>query len=131
MTPGADKVDRNLAQSADSVFRAVGDLSTRRSCQASQVFAEVERQALRGLAELEPIAAEERAGDIFEVGYLGAHDAQKAVRSLDGLACAVFGGLLLAGNFDELAQGDRRPAGLGFEPLPMARQQGDLAGYHA
>ncbi len=75
------------------------------------------------------IAGEERACGFFEVFLVAQHGGEELVGG--GLSrLAHFGGVAL-GLLHQAAKRGRGAAGLGAEPFPMARQQGDFAGLDA
>src|SRR5438128_2689498 len=74
-----------------------------------------------------PIAGEQRARGLLEVRKIARHRRHEAVSDFARTAHAVRAAAGAARLLDQLAQRDRSAAGLTCEPVPMARQQRDLA----
>ncbi|RZJ38588.1 MAG: response regulator, partial [Brevundimonas sp.] len=78
-------------------------------------------------AVLASIPREQHPRRLLIAGLVPRHGGHEAVGRLPGLARPVRPLGRLQRALDQLAQGDRRAAGLGGQPVPVARQQGHLA----
>ena len=79
-----------------------------------------------GAVEGRGIAGKERARGILEADAIARHRRHEAVGSVLRCANAVLADVGAHGMLDELAQRDRRAAGLARQPVPMTRQQRHL-----
>jgi hypothetical protein len=95
--------------------------------EAQRVRAHVVGPRSELLLEARQVPRVERAHGFFKARQIAAHCRQEAVRPVLRAADLLAGVPLLARHFHQLAQRDRSAAGLRIEPVPVTRQQGDLA----
>src|SRR5512139_3809107 len=114
---------RDSAARGGGVPRTVGQLQ--------QVLAHVGGPVDGELVEGGALAAPERPRCLLEAGQVAGQRAHRAVGRFAGLACLFLRTAGAARALHQPAQRHRGTAGLPAQPVPMARQQGDLAGDHA
>src|SRR4029077_17042773 len=103
----------------------------RNSGEPRRMIADILGPRLHQPAEGRGIAGKERARGILEADAIARHRRHEAVSSVLRRANAVLSGVRAHGVLHELAQCDRRAAGLARQPVPVTRQQRHLVGDNA
>src|SRR5690242_946026 len=114
---------RDSAARGGGVPRTVGQLQ--------QVLAHIGGPVGGELIERGALTAPERARGFLEAGQIASQRAHRAVGRFAGLARLLLGAASAARLLHQPAQRHRGATGLAAQPVPVARQQGHLAGDHA
>jgi hypothetical protein len=100
----------------------------RRRREFHAMVANIGRPGLSQFGKPRRIGSEQGAARLLESRKVSGHGGHEAVGGLAGLADAIVGGVVATGLLDQFSQCDGSSAGLGAEPFPVPRQEGDLAG---
>src|SRR3954471_9063510 len=107
------------SRGGEAVERFGGELSC--------VLANILGPRLDQLVEAVAVTGKQGARCLLETGPVAGHDGHEPVRGLLRLADAILAFVRTPGLLHEFAERDRSPAGLGVEPIPVPRQQRNLA----
>src|SRR4051812_19001356 len=107
------------SRGGEAVERVGGELS--------YVLANILGPQLGQLAEAFAVTRKQGSRCLLETGPVAGHDGHEPVGSLLRLADAILALVRTPGLLHEFAERDRSSTGLGVEPIPVPRQQRDLA----
>src|ERR1700728_647208 len=95
------------------------------------MIADVLRPAVDQPIEGRRVAGKQSARGLFKTGTISSHDGNETISRVLRRANPILAGVRPHGVLHQLAESNRCAARLAGKPIPVPRQQGDLAGDHA